>query len=64
MRVPKAAVDENDLFPLAKNKVWRPWKVSPMETISIAHTMNETSHDHLGFCVLLADTAHHPTSVR
>ena len=58
MAVPKAAVNENDLLPARKNKVWFSRKPLLVKTVPVSHPMDKPSHQHLGLGIAALDAPH------
>jgi hypothetical protein len=56
--VPETPVDEDYLLPGAENKVRVARYVTSVETIAVAHAMNQTTDDHFWFRVSVTDPGH------
>ena len=58
--VPEATVDEDYLAPRPEHEVGAPGQVAPVETVAIAHPVQEPAHGHFGAGVLLPNRGHYP----
>ena len=58
MRVPEAAVDENDLLQPGKDKVRATRELAIVQTVTKPHSVYEPSHNHLRLRILAADSPH------
>lgn len=58
MMVPEAPMHENYLAKAREHKVWTTRQFTPMEPVTIAHTMNKAAHQHFGLGILAADASH------
>ena len=62
MAVPEASVDENRLFSANENKVGRPWKITPVQTVSKPVGVQQTANNELRLRILLLDARHKRTT--
>jgi hypothetical protein len=58
MLMPKATVNEYHLLAGWKHEVRGPGQVAPIESVTVAHLVNEPPHRKLGLRILFADTTH------
>jgi hypothetical protein len=63
MPVPKASVHEDNTFVFRQHDVWPTRQALLVEAEAIAKTMKHAAHEHLGCCVLPANSAHIPAAV-
>jgi hypothetical protein len=58
MLVPEATMNLDHLIQPREYEIGAPGESVNVKPISEAHAMNETANNHLGRCILTADTAH------
>jgi len=59
--MPETAMDEDGLVMARKYNIWSPRQVASMQTVSIAHSVDEPSHFHLWCGVPTTNGLHIPT---
>jgi len=62
--MPETPVNEYYLFSGSKNKVWTAFNIVGMKAVAVAHSMNNSSHDHLRLGVSSSDARHPFASLR
>ena len=58
MAVPKTSVNENDLVAAWEHQIGVPGQIFVMEFVTVPHSMDETSYQHLRLRVFRANPAH------
>jgi len=58
MPMPEASMNENDLLPSRKNKIWIPWQCRHMEPVSVTLRVNHPTDDEFWFRVFPSHEAH------
>ena len=56
--MPEAAPHFYDLVEPSKNEIGLAWKVCNVESVAVAHPVNETAHNHLWLHTLAPNLAH------
>lgn len=63
MSMPEATVNEDDLSSRWEHDVWRTGKISTMQAVTIAQTVEQPAHEELASRVLRTNPTHQVTSL-
>lgn len=62
--MPKASVNKNDLAPARENDVRGTGEITAVEAVAIAHAVDQSPHEELGFGVRCPDSTHALAALR